>query len=166
MRQNILDALSEKGSVAILVYLLKREGVVFKYNLRYATGSLRKVNRALTKLEAAHLVFVRDSSVGKKKLYQITLTEDGRLIAGNLLDIDRERGTNFEFQDMHMNMLSRIFESKSNSLAILNQVGYFDEGRALLRELDDMGVVRMERDENGKPIVDSPVRFTPDFALL
>ena len=69
MRQNILDAPSEKGSVAILVYLLKGEGVVFKYNLRYATGSLRKVNNALKKLEAAHLVLVRDSSVGKKKLY-------------------------------------------------------------------------------------------------
>ena len=142
-----------------MVYLLKGEGAVFEYNLRYAAGSLRKVNRALTKLEASHLVSIRDSSVGKKKLYQVTLTGRGKLVAANLVDIERERGAIYSFQDIHLNMLARIYSSKSESLADLSQVEYFDEGMKLLLELDEMELVRLDRDEAGRPIMDNPVRF-------
>ena len=142
-----------------MVYLLKGEGAVFEYNLRYAAGSLRKVNRALTKLEASHRVSIRGSSVGKKKLYQVTLTGQGKLVAANLVDIERERGAIYSFQDIHLNMLARIYSSKSESLADLSQVEYFDEGRKLLLELDEMELVRLDRDEAGRPIMDNPVRF-------
>jgi hypothetical protein len=159
VRQDVLYALSEKGAVAILVHLLKEEGAVFKNNLRNVTGSLRKVNNALDKLVATGLVLILDSSTGKKKLYRVILTEEGKLIAGNLLDIERERGTTYMFQDIHLNMLATIYQSGSDDLAKLSQVEYFDEGRKLLLELDEMGVVRLDRDHAGRPIIENPVRF-------
>ncbi len=159
MSLDISIALSQKGATAILVDLLNDERTVFKYSLRRVAGSLRNVNNALEKLEAAGLVAIQDSSTGKKKLYRVLLTNKGMLVARNLKEIEKERGTTYTFQDIHLRMLATIYKSGSDDLAKLSQVEYFDEGRKLLLELDEMGVVRLDRDQAGRPILDNPVRF-------
>ena len=80
------EVLSEKYAITILKYIYDR-GTIKKYDLLEVIKSSWSLDKILNKLEKAGFIAINEQIMGRR-VYYITLTEKGRVIAGKLKSIE------------------------------------------------------------------------------
>ena len=158
MRLELEHVLSEKFAVSAILFLQQKK-IIYKFDLRAVTKSTRQIDRLVRVLSSARLIYVDDISNRNRREYRISLTDEGRVIAQNLDMIEEKRGVAGRLFEISREMLIEIHLSGAQSLADLSRVRYFDEGRKLLTELNEEGLVEIERYPSGAPNLFSPVPF-------
>ena len=159
MRLDIEHALSEKFAVSAILFVHQKK-VIYKYDLRSVTTGRRQIEKLVTVLNSTHIIWVDDISNRNKKEYRIGLTNLGINIAKNLERVEEKGEISEFFLEIWQEMLMEIYSSGARYLAELSQVKYFDEGKKLLIDLDEKGVVEIEKDPSGILNLSSPVPFT------
>ena len=86
MEKTDKEVLSEKYAITILKYIYDR-GSVKKYDLLEVIKSSWSLDKILNKLEKAGFIEIKEQIMGRR-VYYITLTEKGRVIAEKLKDIE------------------------------------------------------------------------------
>ena len=159
MDKRITDALNEKYVISALIYLYGK-GSVLKYRLKEVTNGWRRVDKLIDRLQLSRLIYVDDISVQDKKLYKVRLSNLGKRVVENLMDIHEPKMVNVVYRrGFHDNMLIALYETKPRTLNDLLKVGYIEEARGLLWELRQMGIVEIEQIPNGR-FEDYPIHLT------
>ncbi|MVT14473.1 MAG: hypothetical protein GPW19_03030 [Euryarchaeota archaeon] len=86
MEKTDKEVLSEKYAITILKYIYDR-GTIKKYDLLEVIKSSWSLDKILNKLEKAGFIEIKEQIMGRR-VYYITLTEKGRVIAGKLKSIE------------------------------------------------------------------------------
>ncbi len=158
MRLDIEHALAEKFAVPTILYIHEKKAI-YKYDLKLVTKSQRQIERLVAILKSVGIIWIDDVSNKKRREYRVGLTDLGKIVAENLMKVDEKGEQSRFFLGILQEFLIEIYLSGAKSLVELSQVRYFDEGRKLLLELDEKGLVDIEKLPSGAPNLSSPVSF-------
>ena len=160
MRLELEHVLSEKFAVSTILFL-RRKKIIYKFDLRAVTKSTRQIDRLVKDLDSAGLIYISDISNRNRRMYRISLTDEGRAIAQNLETIEiieEEKPSGISLEPRY-EMLIEIHSLKIQSLSELSHIRDFDEAKELLIWMNEKKLIEIEKYPSGAPNLSSPVSF-------
>lgn len=156
----VIEALKQKYVVSSLIFIYDKK-VVLKYQLKGIVKGWRRVDKLVDVLKSVGLIYEDDITVQDKKLHKIQLSDLGKRVVDNLMDIHGPKIIQVMYRrGYHDDMLLRLYKLRPKDLRELFRFGYIEEARGLLWELQQMGMVEIEQNP-AKRVEDWSIRLTP-----